>query len=384
MASQLLRKYLHEETKRLSGDAVEKLGTVPDKQIEKLQRLAQLSELYERTKPQPKPARWPVITVLALVGFFIGLSLWLKIPSTEVELDLHLSDVQFTLPREAVLTRVMVLKEAGISDLKEVQLPRARTLKARSEQTRALSLQQSSGGVAVQLSSVAHESTPGVVTLSPLILPGGTRVELSESGLDNLFRVELTFPDHDIPTLQVSVKGTVKITISGAPPQENTYPFPQSIQLQPATNRVVLALTLAEEMQNTFASHTPASDLSFLRFEKIGSYDREVSSVLGGKLYLTDISNQEHPLRIGEYLFMQRTEGLIRLLQFETDRISLQYHGATHGLTSGWERDSKENNLMPNYLEWIRMQRTLVLLWSSTISVFVFLLGLWRWWKKTE
>jgi hypothetical protein len=384
MSSQRIRTYLHDAAQKLGEEAVQTPEALSEEQLQRLERFAKLSELYDKTKPPRKPARWPVITILALVVLIIGLALLFKIPRTEVELELTSTDLQFTLPKQAALTRVMVLSEVGISDLKDIQLPRARSLKAQQ-----MSYQQSMGA-AMRLTALKDQASQSSITLSPMILPAGTLVDLTTTELPNQYRLTLTFPENTTPTLQVSVRGMIKVAITGGSPEEYSYPFPQSIQLQPATNRVTFDLTLPDEGRTTFSSHIPAEGLAFLREEQLEltspteKYKRQVSAILSGKLYLTELASQGHPLRIGEYLLLDKSFGLVRLLALEKDQLALQFHGKVHKLTTGWEENPKPNNLMPNYLEWLTMQRTLVLLWSSTLSVFVFLLGLWRWWKKTE
>ncbi len=382
MSSQQIRTYLHDETQKLGEEAVQTPESLSEEQLDRLKRFAQLAELYEKTKPQRKPARWPVVTILALVVLLVGLTLLLKIPRTEIELELTSTDLQFTLPEQAALTKLMVLSEIGVSDLKDIQLPRTRSLKAHT-----LNYGESMGA-AMRLTALQDATSQGSITLSPMILPEGTHVALEVTEFPNQYRLTLTFPEEAASNLQVSVNGPIEVRITGGPLEQYTYPYPQSIRLQPATNRVTFDLTLPDEARTTFSSHLPAEGLAFLRAEQLMSqtetYAREVSAVLSGTLYLTELASQEHPLRIGEYLLLNESSGRIRLLALEKNRLALQFHGKVHELTTGWEENPKPNNLMPNYLEWLTIQRTVVLLWSSTLSVFVFLLGLWRWWRNTE
>ncbi len=380
MNTQQLRKHLQEEARKLSEQAIRPGATVSERQMAKLEHLSRLIAIYEQNQPKPGRVRWPVITILLVTILGVGVLLSLRIASTEIEADLTLSELQFTVANPTVLTDTLVFSTLGVSALKDIQLPRVQTLSARTLQA------VEERGFALRLAAVQDETQKSTLTLTALLVPANTLVKIGTTDLPNQYRVFLGVQDNAELTLQVSVKGTIEVAISGMPVEYYTYAFPQSIQMKPATSQLSFDITLPEGTQTSFSPYLPVRNLAFVKIDQFmgtsDTYIRRISTVLSGVLYLIELNNKEHQLLTREGLEFGESEGVIRLLQLAQDQVKLQFHGKVQDLSTGWEANRRD--LMPNYLEWLSARHTIAVLWSSTVSAFLLLLGIWRWWRKAE
>ncbi len=381
MSAQQLRKLVHSAAEKLSQEAVQKPEAVTGEQIEQLERLSQIITLCETTRPRLKPKRWPTIVIMAATSLLVSVLLFFRIPATEVELDLTLKELQFRLSKEAPFTDVAELTALGISELREIRIPRSRGQSAQTFQT----TDHQDIGSALRISVVNDEDAQSTLTLITLLLPAGSLIKLNSTEIPDQYRLSLAFPEvPDIP-IELSVKGRIHLAPSGASAEEYQFSIPGLIQLFPAANQLTLDLALPKNVPTEFSSNLPAKQLSFVRLDQfMGSTEaviREVSTILSGQLYLTDLNNKEYVLRTGESLQFDTSVGSTRLLSIKNNEIHLQFHGNVSGMTTGW--DENQHTLMPNLLEWIVARPGLMLFWSQTLSLSLLLLGIWRWWKTT-
>ena len=381
MSTQKLRKYLHDEAQKLGAEVSLNPDAFSEEALERLERLERVVKLHESTRPKIKPKRWPTIVMLAAASLLMSLLLVLRVPSTEIELDARVNEVQFTLSKQTILTDAMVLNALGVSELEEIRLPRSREQEA---QTFSSSMYQG-GGSALRLSTIEAENSSSTLTLTALLLPADTVIKISSSASASQYRLLLEFSQQPDFTLQVSARGQILVAPSGAPAVQYNFSIPSSIQLKPASRQLTLDITLPEGAQSSLASHLPVKELIFSRVDEfIGIADtfvRQVSTILDGTLYLTELSGKEHTIRSGEGLALDDSRGPISRLSLEDAAISLLFHGSVGGMSRGWE--GNRQNLMPNILEWIFARPGLMLFWSQTLSFFFLVLGVWRWWKTT-
>lgn len=381
MSAQKLRKYLHAEAQKLGAEAYQKPDTLSEEALTRLERLERVVTLYESTSPKIKAKRWPTIVMLAAVSLTISLLLVLRVPSTGIELDVRVNELQFTLSKQTILTDAMVLSALGVSELEEIRLPRSREQAA---QTFSTSMYQGAGS-ALRLSTIESEDSQSTLTLAALLLPKDSVVKISNSASSNQYRLLLELPKKSDFTVQVSAKGKILVAPSGAPAVQYNFSIPSSIRLTPANRQISFNLTLPGGTQASLASHLPVKDVVFTRVDEfIGIADtfvRQVSTIHGGQLYLTDLSSKEYTLRNGEGLLLDESQGPINYLTLEDAAISLLFNGKVSGMSSGWE--GNRQNLMPNILEWVFARPGLMLFWSQSVSLFLLVLGIWRWWKTT-
>ena len=381
MSTHQLKDFLHHEAQKLSDKAHQKRGMISENEVEHLERLARIVEIYQNTGPTSKPKRRPTVIILSITLLIVAGLFSLKRSRTEIELDLTLTELRFVLSQQVPLTNAMVVSSLGISELKDIQLPRTRGQNAQQIDT------TNGIGTALHLSKLNNDDLQSTITLNALMLPAGTLVRIAETDVSNQYRLFLEMPKDAPPiTIQVSVKGTIQLAPSGEPARQYDFPVPRSIRMQPATNQLTFDLTLPEKARPVFASHLPAEDLKFTKVEEFidtqNTYIREISTIVSGTLYLAELNNREYPLRNGEGLQFDEPSGPIRILTLKDNQIALQFHGDVRGMTLGW--DGNRKSLMPRLLEWIYTQHSLTLLWGAIFSVFGFALTLFQWWRKTQ
>lgn len=383
MSSDQLRDLLQEQAKKLSEEAVQSGGQVSNDQVEALERLAQIVEICEKTKSPKAQRRWPVGVILGVTLLIVMALLSIRIPKTEIELDLGMTEVQFELSKTVILADAMVLSALGASELREVQLPRALSVDGQSIAAQKV-MAPTETGAALRLAVIEDAESPGTITLTALLLPAGTKVWVSHTGVPDQYRISLETSEKSRLNLQVSIAGTLQVAFPGAQEEQVVYTIPRTIQMQAVSNLVDIDLTLPEGAWASLAPHLPVQNLAFVRIDQFvdttGTYIRRVSTIQSGMLYFTELNSREYPLRIGEGLQFEQSGGQMRDLTMEDGQLALKFHGHVRGMTTGWEESP--NNLMPSWLEWLSARHGLTLLWGTTLYIFGVALGVLRWWRK--
>ena len=276
----------------------------------------------------------------------------------------------------------MVLASFGVSNLQEIRLPRS---VGRSAETLAMSPESQASGLALRVSA-ASEGSAATVTLATLVLPAETLISLRRMDVSDQFRLVLSLPEKSDITIQVNVNGSIDVAPSGAAAETRQFAIPGAIQLRPLGKQVFFDLMLTAAGQASFAANLPVTGLAFARDEQFTEQDgasmQPMSTVLGGKMYLSELSRREYAFRTGETLQFSAFAGVIRQLRLQREQIDLMANGRVAGMTSGVEES--QARLMPTPLEWIIARPAFMLFWSQTVSLFFLLLGIWNWWKKTE
>jgi hypothetical protein len=293
------------------------------------------------------------------------------------------TEARFELSKSVILADAIVLSALGASELQEVQLPRALSVDGQSIAAQKV-VAPTETGAALRLAVIEDADPPGTITLTALLLPTGTKVWISHTGVPDQYRISLEIPEKSRLNLQVSIAGMLQVTFPGAQAEQVMYKIPRRIQMQAVSNLVDLDLTLPEGAWASLAPHLPVQDLAFVRIDQFvdttGTYIRQVSTIQSGMLYFTELNSREYPLRIGEGLQFEQSGGQMRDLTMEDGQLALKFHGNVHGMTTGWEESPE--NLMPSWLEWLSARHGLTLLWGTTLYIFGVALGVLRWWRK--
>lgn len=222
-----LRKLLNRRAKALSKKAVDANGEVTADQVEELERLADLLEIYNATKT---PKRWVVIPVFLVTLIIVTLLLVIHRPEMEIELDLAVSELGFVVQEQQALTSTMKISVLGVSGLRQVQLPRVRGGRAETFQAEGTEM-------AVRLSRALGGERPGSLSLSALIVPAETQVMLRHTGVPRQYRLSHKGSDRE---LHANVDGAVKVVIPGAFADSLYFSSPKSILLHPDSDWVDL------------------------------------------------------------------------------------------------------------------------------------------------
>jgi hypothetical protein len=373
-----LRDLLDRQTQLASKAAIESGGQLDAEQIKMLERLARLVEIRDHAKQPPARKRWPVAAALGGTLVIVSILLFAHVDETEVELDLTLSEISFTLPTQQVLSTGIEVDSLGISGLREMQLPRvngqpAQTITATEDL-----------GLAIRLSPALDEGREGSVSLGALALPAGSRVWLRLAE-ESSHQYQLSLEGEGL-AMSANVIGPVQVSLSGAAiesPSQLDFRTPKAIFLQSIDGVLGLVFSPNERSKDTFSPQLHVSNLSFFRVDEFATTERTivrtVSTILAGDLYLEALNGRAISLRSGERIRFEESEGEIRTLQLHDDHVALQFRGRVRGMSAGSQENQR--SLMPTYLEWLQAQHGLSLLWGTTLYLFGLIVGVLRWWR---
>jgi hypothetical protein len=371
-----LRDLLNQQTRSLYDETIRDGGKVSNDKLESIGRLQSLIDLNSSLHP-PRNKHWPAILILVITLAVVSILLFARVKTTDIELDVSLSELNFRLPREQVFTNVMKLATLGASGINVIQLPRIGNQDART-------LSDSSGsGYSMQLSNTTDSTTTGTITLGSIVFPKNSRIWLHSTDLPTQYR--LSFKSPGLP-LQADINGLIGLRLTGMPYEKMNCTSPRSIDLQSGSGIVDLDLSFLNLLKGVFSTQTTIDSLSFFRVDEnrtqTNTLIRQVSTILSGTLYFESLGGQEHHLRPGEEIDFKVSQGEIRTLELKDDHIAFAFHGRVQGMTSGIEEH--RYSIMPTYLEWLKARHGLTLLWGTTFYFFGLIYGAWRWWKISK
>jgi hypothetical protein len=372
-----LRKLVRARANALQKEAIRSGGSIPPEQLGELRRLASLAGIYHAAQPVPPRKRWPLIALFAFTLVIVSILLFVRRSGTEIELDLHVTELGFVLPERQLLNEPLRLEAFGISELREIQLPRGRN----SEAVTLTSGREFESGM--NLAVATENQTRGEVGLPELILPAETHVSFKKTDLPGQYRWALQGTGFD---LRADVVGPVRVDPQGGTERQLTFLSPKPVIFEPQSNDVNLDLTFLVLPQKLSPVPRNIQDLSLLRIENRRGPDglpvRRVSTILSGSIYFEELNGQELKLRPGEEIRFENSQGEIESLELKDDGVVFQFRGRVHGMTAGSAEICR--SLMPTWLDWLKARRGLYLLWGTAVYLFGLIAGVLRWIKVSE
>lgn len=393
-----LRKLLRNKAEELRDTALRaEREKSPD--ITSLEEASKILQLCEATRVRLSHDFWLVVIVCLLIVLFVSGFLYLRVGKTEVELELALTDLEFTLSQPMLLIDTLHLSELGFLELAQVQLPR---LQEHEQQI----LRVPGDGLGFALKFAAFEEknlhaneenstkqeqiSENVITLTSLYLPADTVIHVRWLEAQNTYRLKIAPADSAAMDIQISLNGIIQIKQSGAGGLNEQFEFPSQIRantvsIQPTSDELVFDFTVAQHSMRKFVPLIPAREFDFTRTEEFGKntshpYSRRVSSLLAGKLILKKIENKQYAFKYGDHLSIQEFDGIIRQVILEEDHIAVALHGIVGAIETG--PGQEKSNLMPSWFERLRANHELTLLWGTSVSLFGIVFIVLRWWMK--
>jgi len=123
-----------------------------------------------------------------------------------------------------------------------------------------------------------------------------------------------------------------------------------------------------------------------MRIDEVSEGDktavRAVSTIQSGSVYLEELGGRELHLRAQEGLRFVQARGEVRSIGVKDGALALNFHGRVRGMASG--PLDHPRNLMPRWLDWLRENQPLSLLWGSAVYLFGLSTALRQWWKKGD
>ena len=364
-----LRALLNRKVGELSDGASER-GEISSDQLDAVNRLARLVEVRDKSFAAPLP-RWRIAAILAATLVLVSALLFLRVPKTEVELQLVVSEAGFVLAKPQVLLDLVNVAEFEATGVREIQFsdPAMSQLSAVPEDRQS-----------VRVVAIERNDRSGTVTLNPLSLPAGVEVRVFEGRSPARCQIVLVGSP---TTLRATLDGPVQIDLPNSGTYTRVFEIPRGLLLQTGANDVSLDLLFASGSRAAFAPQLTIEKLALSRIDEFeapeGTTTQAVSTILSGVIYLESLSGAPRTLRARELLRFDEARGVIRALQLENGHLTLAFHGTVRGMRSGWGDDPA--SLMPTWLEWLRARHGLSLLWGTTLYLFGLVVAILRWWR---
>lgn len=374
-----LRDLLRRQAEAASAEAVGAGGEVAAERVEALGRLARLVEIRQAAQPPRARRRWPAAVALGTTLLVVSVLLFARVPETEIELDLEVSELSFVSPREQTLAESMHLAALGASGLRSVRLPAG----AGGDES---TVGGAGDAAAVRLSIDPAAANSGSIDLANVTLAPGDRVWLRRSDPPADGRLSLQGRPAE---LRVDVFGAVQVESAENGAQRLDFTAPQTVFLQSGADEVDLDLSFAASAGGgsagrRFSSQLGANDLALVEVEEFldpgRTLVRRISSIESGSLYFVSLGDRERKLRPRETLAFERSQGELRTLRLQDGAIELKYHGRVRGLSTGV--DASRRSLMPTCYEWLSARHSLSLLWGGAFYLFGLAAAAMRWFGK--
>ena len=369
-----LRELLRARVRTAIKETLDADGQVHPEHVKDLEELARLVHIADAARQPPRRKLWPIAATLIGALIVVSALLFVRVPETEVELDLTAEEIGFVVSNEQVLTEIVDLTALTVSGVRRVHLPQGPGDPA---ETPVLGAGRAS---TLDLTAVTDEKNHSAISLDPLTVPAGTRVWIRRL---SMHQHRLSLEGKDL-ALSAAVWGRLRIKMDGMPLEQRDYVAPRPVFMEASSGVLDVDLTIAGASQPSFSPQLRASALSFSRIDEFRTEDRTLirplSTIVSGTLFLEALNGFQHELRVGEALRFERSEGLIRTLALDprNDHIAVKFRGRVRGMQTGW--GDVQRSLMPSQLEWLQARRGLYLLWGSTLSVFGLIASLLRWW----
>jgi hypothetical protein len=366
-----LRALLVRQTEEVSADALRNGGTVPEERLDELSRLSRLLEMRD-TATSPLRWRWLVPLVAVVTIACLSVLLFVRVSSTEIELELKASDLSFVVPTARVLTGPLTVSSVGVTGLKAIELPGSSLPLA------------GTGGSTLTFAAEPAGGRPGAISLDPLGVSEGARVSLGKGEGQNRYGVIV---QRAASGWGAAASGPLRLVVPGLLNEVRDFSFPRRIGLTPDPRQLSLRFTAADSagVRRAFRSPLPAAGLTFVRVDQFptsgSTFAPQVPTIQSGTLYYEAIDGRARPLRRGEGLHLAWSEGEIHDLQLDADGVTIRFHGRVRGMSIG--SGESRRSLMPSLLEWLRAQHGPALLWVTTAYVVGAFLSVLGWWRRT-
>jgi hypothetical protein len=359
-----LKALLRQRAAQTAESAVRN-GTASHEETQALQDLVTLCSVLEATGEKHKLRVAPAIMFL-LAMVCASMLLFFRVRSSEVELKVSATSTTFQLAE----ARQLVMNEPSLREIRIGRIHEISAIPCSGVEThrRIRSL-----AVAVEPGRDA-----GAITLGAIEGSAGLGLTLRATEAPAVWDMEF----NDVPvTLSLRLEGAVRIE-NQLCHFEGLVPMVVTIAMEKTGAR--LNFELVRPGDRLFPVLLPVKALSFRESEllRIGGKQThaERSTLMGGSsLFYEDLSGKEEKLREGERLDVNVEHGWLQLPQKSGSVLDSRFRGSLTLLVSG--PPDAPRDLKPSWLDYVRAQHGLELMWGTAISLFGLAGTLLQWWK---
>ena len=365
-----LADLVHRDVSAAQAEALRSDGEVPPETLQRLQNLAALLELRAATRPPaPPPSRLPLAAAFVATLLVASALLFVRVPSTEIELDAVVSELSFVAATELSLTRPVDLTVVGLSGLTAARLP-----------DRAPAPPGTAPTQAVKLSATGPDAS---ISLDPIAVPAQTRIWVRRTSQARQYRLSFRSPSPTPMSVRAYFMGQVRVGSTAAEPAVLTAPSPREIAFESDSNHLAIDLGTGAGALPLFRQRLAVSSVSLTSVEDDPSGERPsarpLSSLRSGALHFESLEGAEKTLRAGELIALHGARGDLRTLELDGETIALAFHGTVRDIRAG--AGEHPHSLMPTLLDWLRRRHGLSLLWGAALYGFGLLTAMRRWWR---
>lgn len=361
---------LYRKTEAMRAEAIQSVEPIPADRLDSLERIAKLGEISETARSKStRRRRWAFI-IPFLIIVLVSAATISHVRTTEIELDITVSEVNFVLPEPKELIDGMSLSALGMTGHTAIQFPDI-------EESQTIHPAEGEE-VNLFLGTASLAGRRGEINLVNLSLPKETEVRLHRTRVQNQYNLILTPPSNSQLKLEASVSGPIQIRQSDSPEKLLDFEKPKAVVLQSVSGGVSLDLTFGKEARASLSPLTATNRLSFFSAPDPTGTTQPRPTILSGDLYLESLNGQKLTLRPGEALpfSLEKGDGVIRTLELRDDAIAMKFHGIVSYLRAGVGQRSR--NLMPTYLQTLREHQPLALFWGALIGGLSLISSLWK------
>jgi hypothetical protein len=369
-ASERLRREVRRLATKLANSALDPAKKPGEATFDDLSRLERLLEVMESTKPKSEQTvdrsklrkAWMAFGVIAVVGllFIVPVSLFFSI---EIEGEIVADAISFDVANPVrgpadVPTRELSVSTFHISSFDGAKAPHWK------DAEEEFAMEARDGGA---LSAKAPNDMP--ITLDLPRMTAATNVQIGRTRVGNQLHMTLSGEKARFVMRSVLPEGS---TISTETNSWTYRPDRALYLLIEGENEIDFAFTPATKTEELFEAVIPISSLDFEQSSIAGDIF-PVSSIRQGEIYLRGLGSRTVPLRRGQSLRLQITDGVIRFLGASKDGWRLAFAAKVKLL------DVDGRSAIPGVLEYWHASSARSLVWTSVVAGFAFLVGLRQW-----
>jgi hypothetical protein len=169
-------------------------------------------------------------------------------------------------------------------------------------------------------------------------------------------------------------------------PQKLDAATPQSIVLRPGSADVDLDLVPLSATPTLLSTGLKVTELSLMRIDEVSEDNkttvRRASTLQSGSVFLNELGARELRLRTQQGLRFTQARGEIRSIGLSDGKLAVNFHGRVRGMASG--SLDHPRSLMPSWLDWLRANQPLSLLWGAALYLFGISTAVRQWWKRNR
>jgi hypothetical protein len=362
-----LGELLRRRTNELVLETQSPDGALDEERLASLERLSRLHQLQTSLEEPQRHRRWGGIALLVAVTIVASLY-ERRLPHTSVSGEMLVRELSMEVGEEQPIIPGKGLSYLSIAGLDSVRLPSG------DEGARTVAAQT------VTLLVDSSAANPGTLDLDEWVVPAKTAIRVLATDLAGTHGWMVDYPD-DARPFQISaiMSGPIFATIDGRADSLVTQ-FGAPVEYY-ASSAVLVTTSHTDTISRVLPPIPVARALAFNQRFRYKEPYRELSSILGGSVLLEDLNSREVKLGPGQSLRFATSEMEVPHLALERGGIRIRFSGAVEGMSTG---TGQQRNLMPRMLERLAKSPALLLIGSTVLTLFGYLLGLRKWLQKTD